>query len=681
MKGEILAPCGDFACMEAAVRSGADAVYFGAGNFNARRNAGNFDGEALGKAIEYCRVRGVKTHITLNTLLQDGETDEALLVAREAAAAGADALIVQDLGLARRLRQVVPDLALHASTQLSIHDENGVRAAKRLGFSRVVLARELSLEEIRKICHSAAELGMEIEAFIHGALCMSVSGQCYLSAMIGGRSGNRGRCAQPCRLPFSAGGDSGYALSLKDMSHLSQIGALADAGVVSFKIEGRMKPPEYVAAAVTAAREARDAGRVSEKTGRLLESVFSRSGFTDGYLSGKRRDMFGIRTEADKTMAAAVENSLHELYRKEFPRLGLTASLICRVGQTALFTVSDGTFSAVAEGMSVSRSAGQPLDRAFAERQLSRTGGTPFFLQSLTLDCDEDAFLPASELNRLRRSALESLLQKRRARPAVRFGCEPSSLQTRTHTLSGLTARFSGVLPASLNGITRAYLPYNAPDELFLRLIREIGNVGAELPRTLFAGDAALRKRLNELRELGVSRALCENVGAVELAWELGFQADGGMFLQITNSYALAAAADLGLASAVISFENTLEQTAGLRTDMETGLTVYGYLPLMLVRCCPLKNSRGCQNCRGDFITDRMGKRFFVKCRDGASEILNCVPLVMSDRKREIKNVDFTLLYFTRETAQEIGAVISDWTNGAAPSGEHTRGLYYRGVR
>ena len=251
----------------------------------------------------------MKTHITLNTLLQDGETDEALLVARAAAAAGADALIVQDLGLARRLRQVVPDLALHASTQLSIHDENGVRAAKRLGFSRVVLARELSLEEIRKICHSAAELGMEIEAFIHGALCMSVSGQCYLSAMIGGRSGNRGLCAQPCRLPFSAGGDSGYALSLKDMSHLSQIGALAGAGVVSFKIEGRMKPPEYVAAAVTAAREARDAGRVSEKTGRLLESVFSRSGFTDGYLSGKRRDMFGIRTEADKTMAAAVENS------------------------------------------------------------------------------------------------------------------------------------------------------------------------------------------------------------------------------------------------------------------------------------------------------------------------------------------------------------------------------------
>ena len=680
MKGEILAPCGDFSCLEAAVRSGADAVYFGAGNFNARRNAGNFDGDRLGAAITYCRLRGVKTHITLNTLLQDGETDAALLVARNAAAAGADAFIVQDLGLARRLKQILPEVALHASTQLTIHDENGVKAAKRLGFSRVVLARELSLDEIRRVCKTAAAHGIEIEVFIHGALCMSMSGQCFLSALIGGRSGNRGLCAQPCRLPFSAGNDSGYALSLKDMSHLPYIGALSEAGVGSFKIEGRMKPPEYVAAAVSAVREARDSGRVSEETNRLLRSIFSRSGFTDGYITGERQNMFGVRTDEDKTMSATVESALHALYRQEFQRIGLTASLSCRVGKAAVLTVCDGTFSTTTEGELVTAAVGSPLDRAFAERQLSRTGGTPFFFKTISLDSDANAFLPASALNRLRRSALDALMQKRQEPPTVRFGAQEQPLRSRPHTLTGLVARFSGILPDSLKDISRAYLPCYASDALFIRLLKETESVGVELPRTFFSGDETLRRRLAFLKRLGIHRALCENLGAVQLAQEMGFAADGGMFLQMTNSYALAAATGLGLSSAVVSFENTLEQTSALHSDMETGLVVYGYLPLMLVRCCPLKNSRNCRDCRGDTITDRMGKRFFVKCRDGASEIFNCVPLVMSDRKKDLKNIDFAMLYFTGETASEIDQMKNNWINGEIPVGEYTRGLYYRGV-
>ncbi len=682
MKGEILAPCGDFACMEAAVRSGADAVYFGAGNFNARRNANNFEGEAFAKAIAYCRVRGVKTHITLNTLLHDDEIDGALAVARSAAEAGADALIVQDLGLVHRIRHALPNLTLHASTQLTIHDVNGLRAAAELGFARVVLARELSLEEIRTICQEAEKRHIEIEVFVHGALCMSVSGQCYLSAMIGGRSGNRGLCAQPCRLPFSIPGGGGYVLSLKDMSHLAYIPTLMEAGVNSFKIEGRMKPPEYVAAAVTAAREARDTGSVSEKTAHLLQSVFSRSGFTDGYLTGKRQNMFGVRTETDKTMTSTVSNSLHALYRTERMNIPLQAVLKYRIGERAALTLSDGQVSVTAEGSEVRRADGQPLERTLAEHQLCRTGGTPYQVTSLQLEADPDAFAAASELNRLRRTALDTLTHRRELVPPISYQPVPPARAARPHAMNGLTVRFCESLPESLAGITRASLLYTAPDEAFQRLLRETGSAAVELPRTLWGKDDQLRQRLQALQALGVKRALCEHLGAVQLAKELGFQLDGGMFLQLTNSNALAAAKALGLASAVVSFENTVQQSAALETDLEIGLVGYGALPLMIVRCCPLRTVQGCRKgCTGGWITDRMGKRFFVRCRDGASEIFNCVPLVMSDRQRDFQNVDFSMIYFTQETPDEMAAVLKAWKNGAVPASDYTRGLYYRGVQ
>ena len=681
MKAEILAPCGDFACMEAAVRSGADAVYFGSGNFNARRNAGNFDGEKLGEAIAFCRARGVKTHITLNTLLSDAELPAALEVAKAAAAAGADALIVQDLGLVRLIRRQIPDLVLHASTQLTIHDVNGLHLAKSLGFSRVVLSRELSLGEIRVICETAREIGMEIEVFAHGALCMSVSGQCYMSSIIGGRSGNRGLCAQPCRLPFSAGGGSKYALSLKDMSHLNAIGELTDLGVTSFKIEGRMKTPEYVAAAVTAAKEARDEGRVSERTETLLRSVFSRSGFTDGYLTGKRTEMFGIRTESDKELTAAIEKELHELYRREYQRIGVDCELTLAAGSPAQLSVSDGEHTISVCGAAVQPAADRPIDQAFAERQLSRMGGTPFYLRSLTLQADGTVFVPPAELNNLRRQALEQLVTVRQRLQAVRFANEQEEYPATPHTLTDVVVRFTDTLPSDLTGIRRAYLPWTAEDSLFDRLLAEVPEVGVELPRTFFENIAALCKRLDALKARGISRALCETAGALKLAERCGLQIDCGMFSQIMNSATLAALRDLGVKSAVVSFENTLDQISVLQTELPLGIVGYGYLPLMIVRCCPLKEAHGCAGCKGGFVTDRLGKQFFVKCRDGASEIFNCVPIYMGDRKRELKNVDFALLYFTRETAEEIETILADWRTGTPPTMEHTRGLYYRGVQ
>ena len=682
MKAEILAPCGDLACLEAAVRSGADAVYFGSGNFNARRNAGNFDGEKLGEAIAYCRVRGVKTHITLNTLLSDTELPAALAVAQAAASAGADALIVQDLGLVRQIRRRIPELPLHASTQMTVHDISGLRIAKRLGFSRAVLSRELSAKEIENICRVAKEIGIEIEVFAHGALCMSVSGQCYMSSIIGGRSGNRGLCAQPCRLPFSAGGSGKYALSLKDMSHLNAINELSALGVTSFKIEGRMKTPEYVAAAVTAAREARDEGHVSEPTETLLRSVFSRSGFTNGYLTGKRTDMFGIRTETDKALTAATEKELHELYRREYQRIGVDCTLSLRTGSAASLQICDGTNTVEICGSTVSAASDRPLDQDFAERQLSRMGGTPFYLRALALETDGSAFVPPAELNNLRRQALEMLTELRQRPPEVHFAEYADDALTAVEpTLTDVVARFTDTLPTDLSGIRRAYLPWSADRKLFERLQNEVPEVGVELPRTYFGNSETLRKRLEELKNQGISRALCETGAAIQIAVELGLQVDCGMFSQIMNSSAVASLKDLGAETAIVSFENTVDQVAALRTELPLGIVGYGYLPLMLVRCCPLKEERSCAGCKGGNIADRLGKQFFVKCRDGASEIFNCVPIYMGDRKRELRNVDFALLYFTREDTETIDAVLADWRNGTPPTMEHTRGLYYRGVQ
>ena len=680
MKAEILAPCGDFACMEAAVRSGADAVYFGSGNFNARRNAGNFDGEKLAEAIAYCRARGVKTHITLNTLLSDTELPSALEIAKAAASAGADALIVQDLGLARKIRRTIPQIALHASTQMTIHDANGLQVAKDLGFSRVVLSRELSLKEIEELCQVATDIGIEIEVFVHGALCMSMSGQCYLSSAIGGRSGNRGLCAQPCRLPFSADDSCGYALSLKDMSHLSAIRLLHTLGVTSFKIEGRMKTPEYVAAAVTAARQSIDEGKVDEKTEKLLRSVFSRSGFTDGYLTGKRTDMFGIRTETDKALSAVAENELHELYRNEFRRVEVDFTLTLKNGQEARLQATDGERTVEVFGGIVSIAQNKPIDHDFAFRQLSRTGGTPFVLRNLYLSADEDVFLPPAELNKMRRAALEALLAARATIPSCSFLGDTEEFSKSEHTFTDLTARFAHTLPQDLSGISRAYLPWDADDALFARLLEEIDEVGVELPRIFFGSTERIKTRLRWCKKQGITRALCESTAAAALARSFDFTVDGGIFSQVMNSASLATLEELGYTSCVVSFENTLEQIQTLQSDLKLGIVAYGYLPLMLLRCCPLKETHSCVNCKGKYLTDRKSKKFFVKCRDGVSELFNCVPLYMGDRKRELKNIDFALLYFTRENTEEIDAVLSDWKNAVPPSYEHTRGLYYRGV-
>ena len=308
---EILAPAGGQEQLIAAVRCGADAVYLGTQKFNARNNAANFSAEELNDAVTYCHERNVSVYVTMNTLVTDNELGDVIEEIKMIAESGADAVIIQDIGVAALWKKYCPSRKLHASTQMTIHNLSGAQEAERLGFSRIVLARELSFEEIKTI---AENISAEIEVFVHGALCMSVSGTCLLSSMIGSRSGNRGRCAQPCRLNFNVNSRE-HALSLKDLSLAENIKDLEKAGVKSFKIEGRMKRPEYVAAAVTAVRNAREGKDVDMES---LRAVFSRSGFTKGYFEGKRTlEMFGYRRHEDVTEMTGIIKEMTALYKDE----------------------------------------------------------------------------------------------------------------------------------------------------------------------------------------------------------------------------------------------------------------------------------------------------------------------------------------------------------------------------
>lgn len=403
---EILAPAGNADMLRAAVCAGADAVYLGLLHFNARRSAGNFSAAALCEAAAFCHARNVKVYVTLNTTLYPAELPGLEQAVRDVAAAGADALIVQDLAVAQLAKRVAPGLALHGSTQMSVHSLAGALQLRDMGFSRVILSRELTLEEIR---HIAAECGIEVECFVHGALCMSVSGQCYMSAFLGGRSGNRGACAGPCRLPFSAGQPGACHLSLKDMSHIAHLPAMAQAGVASAKIEGRLRTPEYVAAAVNACVQARD-GQAYDKE--LLQNVFSRSGFTDGYFIGRRDgQMFGVRTAEDAAAARQAIPRLRELFRRERSSVPVHLRLTLEEDGARL-TVRDEDGHVVEKKGNIPPVPAQKDPAEAYRRALEKTGGTPFYAAEMELE-NAGAFVPAGEVNGLRRDALEQLLQMR----------------------------------------------------------------------------------------------------------------------------------------------------------------------------------------------------------------------------------------------------------------------------
>ena len=669
----ILAPAGTREAVTAAVRCGADAVYLGAKNFNARRNAENFDEFSLTETVRFCHERGAKVFVTVNTLVMDSEMPALEATADEVAASGADAVILQDMAAMRLFARRYPDLPRHASTQTAVHDLYGAQYLEDLGYKTIVLARELTLAEMEYIC---SHISARAEAFVHGAHCMSVSGMCYLSAMLGGRSGNRGLCAQPCRLDWQCRG--GHALSLKDMSLISHLREMSDAGVGVFKIEGRMKRPEYVAAAVTACREAM-AGEPYDAE--RLQMVFSRSGFTDGYLLGRRdAEMFGYRTKEDVAGAEKVLRDLAALYEKETPRVAVTMDFTMDASGSRL-TVSDGERTLSVDGPAPETARNRPTDADSAEKNLTKTGGTPYYVERCGCSVAPGLVLSAAALNSLRRAALDELAERRgRTRPweKTETAAAPLPPARDRETLPALWARFYRPEQIPETGpYEKILLPV---ETLTIELIERLGEkLIGELPAVLWPEDEqAFARRLSALRGAGLRAVWGENVYAVPLARELGLALHGGAGLNVLNSAAAAQYESDGLASLTASFELNMREIRSLRTGGPLGIAAYGCLPLMRFRNCPLRARLGCGKCRGrGELTDRKGVRFGVECGEKKySTLLNSVPLSVAGR--DTRGLDYLLLWFTRESAAECAAVTDDFVHGRKTGGEHTGGLYYR---
>ena len=671
---EILAPVGGEEQLLAAVRCGSDAVYLGGQNFNARRNAANFSETNLTEAVSFCHARGVKVYVTVNTVILDAELAALEEEAERIAQSGADAVIIQDMAVLRLFQQRYPTLKRFASTQTAVHNVDGAKFLESVGFDSIVLARELSLKEIQAIC---AAVSIQKEAFIHGAHCMSVSGACYLSAMLGGRSGNRGLCAQPCRLNWTSG-DHPYALSLRDMSLLSHLTELAEAGVNSFKIEGRMKRPEYVAAATTAVRLALEGKPYDAEA---LRAVFSRSGFTDGYLNAKRDgQMFGYRTKEDVTGADNVLGSLAALYRNETPRVPVDLQFKLDANTSSL-TVSDGTRESTSIGPAPERAIHRALDEEGARRNLEKTGGTPFFVRSFAAEIAEGYTMPASALNAMRRDALDALLALRgQTQPHERmpFAFEPSEKYQSKLEKPTLWARFYQKEQISCaDSFEKIILPAEEIDARLIAQLRE--KLIAQLPTVLFPADETVfDEKLETLASQGLSAVWANNIYGISLGKRLGLIVHGGYGLNCTNTEAVRFYEGKQLASLTLSFELSMAAIKSLGGTIPRGIVSYGSLPLMQLRNCPIKASIGCAACgqKGD-LTDRMNVRFPVECDHYRTvALLNSVPLDIAERS--MRGLDHQILYFTRETPDEIATVTARFLAAEKTEDAHTTGLYYR---
>ncbi|MBQ6897528.1 MAG: U32 family peptidase [Clostridia bacterium] len=673
---EILAPVGGEEQLIAAVRSGADAVYFGAASFNARRNAVNFTDDDFIGAVRYCHERGVKAYITLNTLIKDSEEAEFEKTLKLIARSGADAVIVQDMGVFSRVRECVPTLPVHASTQMAVHNIAGARLLESLGFSRIVLARELSFEEIKEITEA---VNTEIEVFVHGAHCMSASGMCYMSSFFGARSGNRGLCAQPCRLNFRSG-EREYALSLKDMCLADETEKLAATGVTSFKIEGRMKRPEYVAAAVSAYKNAVN-GITPDMS--LLQSVFSRSGFTKGYFEGKRSlSMFGYRTKEDVLSASSgVLNTLSNTYRNENPLVEISMNFELRENEPCRLSISDGVNTVCAEGAVPERAQKTPLTAESAEKSLGKLGSTFYFCNNILCDIEDGLMLRASDINAVRREACERLTE---VRGRV---CEHTFIPRKR---AFFAREISGEPDLYISLRSLSQLPDETDARLIILPVRELianasslgamtGKMCVKIPALVYPSrEERLLSDLKKLAENGIRYAYCDNIGAVEIAKKAGLSVIGGALLNITNSVSADAYYSLGAGSVTLSPELSSSSLKNIRTAARAGICIYGYMPLMHFRCCPLQKERGCGECKGSgVITDRMGESFTVLCEERQFSVLyNTVPLYLGDKR--LPRTDFVLMSFSTENKYGVKKIIDAYKNKKAPDGRKTAGLFER---
>ena len=688
-KIEILAPVGNEEMLRAAVFSGADAVYLGFSGFNARTSANNFDADTLKDAVRFCHARGVAVHVALNTTVYGGELPALEAAIRAVAASGADAVICQDLAVATLIGRIAPQLPRHGSTQMSVHSLQGALELKELGFTRVVLARELSLPEVE---HITKHCGIETECFVHGALCMCVSGQCYMSAFLGGRSGNRGSCAGPCRLPFEANalpeGKPGrlHHLSLKDNSVIDKLDQLQALGVASAKIEGRLRTPEYVAAAVSACLAGRE-GHAYDRD--LLKNAFSRSGFTSGYLDGKiDGTMFGVRSEADAEQTKKTLPMLRELYRRERSRVPVKMKLEIEEGGEKLTVMDADGNKAFAYGDAEPQPARTDPTESL-HRSLAKTGGTPFAASAEDITVEMDGgpwFVPGSAVNELRREALDALLKKREVlRPWPTTDEHVPALPLRTlpsrRTLRARFENWEQVPERALDGIEYLILPIAQAD----RVPREWrAKTLLELPRVMFGRlEEDTARRIAATQDAGFAGYEVSNIAHLRLC--RGLPMSGSFGLNITNQLAAQFYADNGLGSMLILPEvkdsdiSTIAPTHDGR-PVPTGVLVYGHMPLMVTRACPLQNIHDCAHCdKTGVLTDRKAKKFPVRCGLGVRTIYNPVPIYMGDKPGAL-TVDYGVAYFTLETREEAAQILDMIRTHAPFEGDFTRGLYFKGT-
>ena len=698
---ELLSPVGEWDSLVAAVQNGANAVYFGANEFNARMNSKNFDREELKNAIEYAKLRNVKTNLTLNILIKNDEFQKAMELVEYAYKCGIDAIIVQDLGLAKAIIKSFPDLEVHSSTQMTIYNLKGAQEIQRLGFKRCVLARELSIEEIKQICNNT---DLEIEVFIHGALCYSFSGQCLMSSFRGGRSGNRGRCPQPCRMPYDVydngekinNRNNSYALSPKDMCALQILPDVIESGVYSLKIEGRMKRPEYVAIVTRAYRTVLNGGKLTQADLQELETAFSRQGFTDGYFKGQTgSDMFGRRQESEDT--ADLFASARATYEQgETQRIGVRFYAMIHRGQPARLAVEDPdgnlcrTYGPVPE-QAVYRS----LTAQDLEQQLKKTGGTPYLCTSVRSSLDPDLMLPASAINAMRRDVIAELTAKRgRAeKPHLNAYDEPPrydgisgepQLTVAVRTADQITSRMLSMKPTVL------YVPLSELVE-HPELRQRVGvetQLAAILPRVIWSGELVpIARQLRTVYDMGVRQVLAGNLGQLHIARAAGFAVRGDFGLNIVNSRAMRYLREQGLDSQLLSFELTLPQIRDISKAVPAEVLIYGRLPLMLMENCVIKNRTGTCTCQTGTVrlVDRVGEEFPIVKDPGTCRnvLLNGKKLYLLDKKDAFRGMGLWALrlQFTTENPSEIDKVLMDYQGRAVfDAGSYTRGLYSRGV-
>lgn len=691
---EILSPAGSFEALKAAIDSGADAVYFGGRAFSARKNAVNLSDEEIKEAVKFAHLRGAKMYVAVNTIVFDNELSGAFEFIKFCYEEGVDGIIVQDLGLARMVKRYFPDFPLHASTQMTIHNLSGARLAKKMGFKRVVLSRELSLKEI---AHISANCDIELEVFVHGALCMSYSGQCLMSSFLGGRSGNRGACAQPCRLNYTLYNSNGdriseenkYLLSLKDLCLIEHIDDLKKAAVTSLKIEGRMKSYAYVSAVSGIYNKYRCGGKVSDEDKLLLENIFSRCGFTQGYFKGETgRDMLSFNKNHDDIFASAtrdVVNDAKSLANIEHKNK-IDAVFKMKNGEPVYFEAkyNGKTYSATGE-IKAEPASKAAVDSERIKAQLEKLGSTTLELASLTLDVEDGLYIPIKEINLVRRIVCEKI-EKDIQGSGRKYEGESFSLPPKPEKEKTQPQYAASVLNEAQSdmcfdlGFEKIYIPYSLYLKNKEKFDSEPDIYSVKLPPVNHD------RCENDYSIINVNEVCITNLGQLEkIGDKIKKHAD--YRLNICNSLSLRQAKEMGISSVCLSPEMTISQMGSLRNNVSEEILVYGKISLMTVKNCLVKSSLGKCGCKDGeiyYLKDRKNICFPVECIKGEciNIIYNSAPIYMADRLNEIKRLSPNALRFdfTDETPQEICSILKQYEKGEKSPKFFTRGHFYNGV-